>query len=351
MSTWASLRRLRFTAIGAALVATLSLPAHADREANPALPAGVAASQQQLVRWIAAFNAWRNIPWTWNGETDSEAKERHETRLFILPKSQPLLSRRRGLDGRAIVVSTGLLLLLDELLLAEAVSDIASTTGPSPATTLGPPDGCFKAYVERALMAIDRDAESRSVWAPEALGAWPRFSALVEAGKAGRLGRAAGERSDGPCAAVTPALLRSAGTRTHVAGSGDALALWLFTQQSLQLSRLPAVSPPTRDDKASTPTCTDAAVPGDKAGKAMRKKDQELVATVAANVRVQVQLQVEVATKVACAPSPPVDTASPDERASQAVAATGPRTTRTLAWLRRHLPLFDAGSNPATPKR
>lgn len=326
-----------------AFIATATLllaqPAISAPDDKPALPASVSASQQQHARWVAAFNGWRDAKRTWPQETAAEAEMRRETRLLIQPTPVPQLSRQRRLDGRALVISSGLIALLDDLLLAE--------------TAYG--EKCLKAYGNRVLIAVNGNRQALNARASEPLAAWPRLSTLVEAGKADRISQQhdPDKRQDQakPCQSVMPALLRSSDLHTRVADGADALALWLFTQQNLQLARLPPLETPTPEGAAAP--CPPAPDPAAKADKAQPTKHEWVAqqpSTV--QVRVQVQLQVQVEpSATACKPADAVG--GPEnllkmlnERARKALTSTGRRELRTVAWLQNHMPLFDVGSSP-----
>lgn len=360
------LPRHTLSAVVATAIAASQLlvqPVLAASNDKPVPSAGVLISQQQHARWVTAFNGWRSAKRTWPGETDTEAELRHDTRLLILPTPTPVLSRQRWLDGRAFVLSSGLIALLDEMLLAEAVSDaLGSVVTPS----LKPHATCFDAYGQRVLVVLNLNRDTRNLRPPEPLSVWPRLTKLVEVGKAHTIGEAyateeartgredkkdrrtaktGDDVTGGPCKTVTSALLLSGATQAQVADSADTLALWLFTQQNLQLARLPSVDPPKTDESASAakpciPTSTSSsktaqAVP--EGGKALQK-NQELAATVASTVQAR--------ASVACPPAAVTSQSSLDERVRIAVSSTGRRETKTTEWLRKNMWLFDAGSSP-----
>lgn len=333
----------------AAAAALLASPAYPAPDDKPAPPASVLASQQQHARWVAAFNAWRGAASTWSGETEEEAKLRGETRLLLLPTPRPVLARQRWLEGRAIVVSSGLIALLDEMLLAEAVS------GPARPAGVPPRGDCFTAYGTRVLQSVSLNRDAQAIRSSEPLSAWPRFSTLVEAGAARAIGElyqtenAAKARKEarekvvkdaltnkkpvppevdetgGPCKAVTSAQLRSGATRARIAEDADALALWLFTQQHLQLARLPSLT------RAKAPDPVAEAASAAKAAKTDKTDKASPPATDA---------------RKAALPAPTAS--SPIQRARQAVCATGrPREPRTAEWLGRYMQMFDAGSRPS----
>lgn len=356
-------RRRATLCLAAALLAS---PAHPAPDNKPAPPASVLASQQQHARWVAAFNAWRGAASTWSGETVEQARLRAETRLLLLPTPRPVLARQRWLGGRAVVVSSGLIALLEEMLLAEAVSGM-----PGP----GSPGDCFTAYGARVLQTVNLNREAQAAQSQEPLSAWPRFSTLVEAGKARTIGeryetgkeakarlekrkkaleaaRKNGQpappevdETGGPCKAVTPALLRSGATLARIAENADALALWLFTQQNLELARLPSLA------RARTP---DAAADAASAAKGGTSKNPRAADTAAPRQPAASEPRDACAALPgAAAPSgpqaarPASSASSSVQLARQAVCATGRlREPRTAEWLGRYLLMLDAGSSP-----
>jgi len=268
-------------------------------------------SQKQHTRWIASFNCWRGAKHTWNDETQDEVDLRKDTRLLILASQTPLLKRQRHLDGRTMVISSGLIVLLDELLLAEAVSDpLLPSSSSAPGAQARRPD-CFDAFATHVLEVAGRN---RDATPHEPLTAWPRLTTSVEAGSAAKFGANA---DDGPCKTVTAARLRSPVTQARIAESADALALWLLTYQNLQLARLPALDPakatkPCQPIIACLPAASSPVAPAASASAAASYVESPL-----------------------------------DERSRLAVRSTGRREPRTARWLLEHMPVFDAGSSPS----
>lgn len=337
-----------------AVAALLPPSARAAPEVKPVVPAGVRVSQQQHERWASAFAAWRSAESTWRGESVDESKLRAKTRLLILPSATPLLSRQRGLDGSAIVLSSGLMTLLDEMLLAEAVSVQLDSNGPTGAK---PQLDCFDTYGQRVLTVVSLNRVTPSSRSPEVLSAWPRFSTIVEAGQARTIGEtyetkeaADARRTElieaakkaktrpppeidkmgGPCKAVTPAMLHRSDTQARLAESADALALWLFTQQHLQLARLPSLARP-----ASSPADKDMQKGDDGAG---GPQQDECAAPASAAAS---------ASAVVSQPRAPSSALTAGQRARQAVCASGRQgLPRTADWLNKYMMYFDAGIRP-----
>jgi len=197
-------------------------PATRATQAQMTVPPGsVLASQRLHDRWISGFNGWRGAKWTWPGETAREAELRSQTRLLISPSSTPLISAERRVDGNAIVISSGLIAVVEELLLAETVG------------IKGEPSGCFGIYSGDTLKYIKSNRSALSRVPAGVLQAWPRLTTLVQA-----------EKARDECAGLTPAALRSASTSVQVAAATDALVMWLLTWQNLRLASLPDLHPP-----------------------------------------------------------------------------------------------------------
>ncbi|WP_218511110.1 hypothetical protein [Variovorax sp. dw_308] len=204
----------------------------------PPLPTQVSAAGQQYQRWAAAFAAWRAAATASSWESPREAAIRKATRLSVIPTPTPLLGTQRRLDGHAIVVSMGLIALLDELLLAEATST-----------------GCFDGYaneVADVLNGNQREARAYTeALAKSAQGipttgdkgqpvralpatpvnAWPRLGDRI--GKAGTA-----------CENVKPAALQSASTRAWITKNADSVPLWVLTRQVAILAADPAIETP-----------------------------------------------------------------------------------------------------------
>ena len=187
------------------------------------VPPAVQAARSQQQRWIAAFNGWRTAPRdAARAEPEADAERRREMRLLLLPTATPLLGVQRRLDGSAILVSAGLVAVVEELLLAEAVTGTTSA--------------CFDRYAAQVAtrVALNRSALAQHPAPP--LRASPRFADMVDGSKPGR-----------PCAGL---VLRSAAATARAAAAADALLGWLFTWQHRRLlagaSAPPPAAPPLR---------------------------------------------------------------------------------------------------------
>lgn len=340
-STWGCGLSWAGSRLHASLVAVVAGLSVAPTAAGPATavtsPAEVTASQRQLARWVAAFNGWRAAKHTWSGESGDEAELRRETRLLILPTTTPLLSGQRRLDGRAIVLSAGLVAVLDELLLAELLAG-------------GPPGrDCFAAYGNRVLVVLstNRDAVGRNP--PGSVQAWPRLSTWIARREGdpviyapadpARTGPPAiashSDEAVPPCRSITRAQLHSSQTQAMLAESTDGLAQWLFTHQSLQLAALPSLHP----SKQGAVTSAAAAECQDRPGAAF----QQVAAakSMSPPVPIHVQVQLAIPTVAPCGTHAPsaVPTGVPNtaERSREAVTSSGRRMLQTTDWLHRHL--------------
>jgi len=305
----------------------------------PPLPEQVTLAHQQYERLTAAFAIWRTGDFASPSETLREAAIRKAVRLRVVPTPTPLLATQRRMDGHAIVVSLGLVVLLDELLLAEATSP-----------------GCFEAYageVEGVLEANRKAAQvyaealdkaTQTVPAKEGLAtdskaqpvralpatpvnAWPRFS--------GRIGKA---RTG--CENVKPAALHSSATRAWLANNADSLALWLLTHQTAVLAQDPAIEAP-----APKPASAPAPAPATKPARAgpPTSPDPSMAKTACLK---EIAAAAEAAS-AAWAASAPMPDSKPTRRADLALCTTERNDgLRTLAWLRQNLPLLGAVKQP-----
>lgn len=347
----------------------LAQPAIAAPAEKPKLPDAAVAMQQQHARWVAAFNGWRNADWTWRGEKEDEAAARRSTTLLILPTPTPVLSRQRRLDGRSIVISSGLIALMEELLLAEAVYDkwFGRPVGRDPS------DECFRSYAN-----IVRDAVETNLVAPldqpsNAVRAWPRFAAVVENRKRAEFSGTGAVRSvDDPrsgCESVTLPMLRTTAMRRQVEESVDSLALWLFTRQNLELSRLPPIVPSKRaevpakagsDPVSPVPAATVAK--GVHVARVVTEKKADIVsAGSSAPPAPNEQAEITCASVGGAPPATPllpravselpIAASAPKvldvkERVRLAVCSSGRSHLRTADWLLEKSWLFDRGSSP-----
>jgi hypothetical protein len=230
------LRRIRshalsagFAAVAFAAVAAEPAVSTATKTGKLSLPTSVLDSVRLHERWMTAFNGWRNAKSTWPGETMREANLRRETQLLILPSPVPLMGAQRRNDGRAIVVSSGLIALVQELTLAETVQ-LRSTSAD-----------CFDSYGQIALTSIKKNHFARSNAPAGTPSALSRLTVLVDAGKAPE-----------ECQALTRAHLRSGTTTARVAAATDAVTLWLLTWQNLRLAALPELNPPSGPAEAAS---------------------------------------------------------------------------------------------------
>ena len=210
-----------------------------DPKTPPPPPEQVTLAHKQYERLTSVFGLWQSSASASPSETAREAAIRKASRLLILPTPTPLLGTQRRFDGFDIVVSLGLVALLDELLLAES-------TVPS----------CFDAFAAEVTSVLDSNRKSAQAYAdaltkttesvPQAKGqgksggspshaqpaspvhAWPRCSDRI-----GKTGTAWGQ--------VKPAVLQSVSTRAWVSGNTDSVALWLLTHQVAVLAQNQAI--------------------------------------------------------------------------------------------------------------
>ncbi|MEJ8827148.1 hypothetical protein WKW80_35055 [Variovorax humicola] len=204
----------------------------------PPLPTQVSAAGQQYVRWAATFAAWRAGATASSSESPREAAIRKSTRLHVVPTPAPLLGTQQRLDGHAIVVSTGLITLLHELLLAEATSS-----------------GCFDGYAGEVVAVLDGNQKAARDYAVALRDATQGIPATGNRGQPvralpatpvnawPRLGDRIGQAGTA-CENVKPAALQSAATRAWVNNNADSLALWVLTHQVAVLAADPAIDTP-----------------------------------------------------------------------------------------------------------
>lgn len=307
-----------------ALTVLLVQPAGAVQQDKLALPPAVSSSQKQVARWTAAYVGWRGATWTWPGETEREASLRRDTRLLVVPTPAPILNTQRRLDGRAVVISVGLIALLDELLLAEIVSGLDQ---PAASPLAQAPEACFDHYARELLVVTDRNRGAMKAKPPEPLQAWPRLTALVDAG-----------RAEGACKSLTSAMLRSASTQQALAASTDALALWVLTRQNLLLAALPRIEPPSWSPGL--------AAAGSAGLGASGPANLQQKAAPDAPKAPQSESAIEHAP-VACLPEDGASASGAQDaghRARLAVCVTGRPDLRTAQWLFHHVSFFGGDS-------
>jgi hypothetical protein len=196
-------------------------PAAAPSDLN--VPAKVLEQQDRQDRWIVSFNSWRSAKWVWPGETRQEGELRREMRLIILPTITPLLGAQRRLDGPVVVISSGLIAMIDELLLAETLQ---GDNGDK---------GCFDLYGNHVMEVVRKNhAALREVPARHP-SAWPRFRGLIGS-----------DRYLAKCPKLKSySLQNSASDGKHIAAT-TAMMLWMFNWHSIRLSKLPDLSPPPK---------------------------------------------------------------------------------------------------------
>lgn len=193
-------------------------------------------SQRLQQRLAAAVEGWRKAVVKHPDIKPHEALVQ-ELRVVVAPTPLPLLRVQRRLDGSTLVVSAGLLMLLEELLRAEAASALVADSA-----------GCLSSYEDRVMAVVQHNRE-RAGPASRPLQAWPRLASLVESGQAPEA-----------CKALTPADLRSPALKARVQTDADAATMWFLTRQAWLLIELPlpplAVSTPTAAPAAASETAT-----------------------------------------------------------------------------------------------
>lgn len=172
-------------------------------------------SQRLQQRFASAVEGWRKAVLKYPEIKAHEALVR-ELRVVVAPTPVPLLRVQRRLEGSILVVSVGWLVLLDELLRAEATSALVAGNA-----------ACLSSYEDVVLAVVQHNRE-RARHPPQPLQAWPRLRSLIESGEA-----------PAACKALTPGDLRSPAVKARVAADFDAAALWLLTRQAWLLIELP----------------------------------------------------------------------------------------------------------------
>lgn len=190
-----------------------SLAAAADTPATAPPPS---ASQRLQQRFAAAVESWRKAV-VKHPEVKPHDTLVRDFRVVVAPTPVPLLRLQPRLDGATLVLSTGWLMLLDELLRAEAASVLVADNA-----------GCLRGYQNLVLAAV-QDNRDRAIHPPRPLQAWPRLSSLIDAG----------DKPEG-CQALLPSDLRSPALRSRTAADADATVLWLLTRQIALLAPLAA---------------------------------------------------------------------------------------------------------------
>lgn len=210
--------RRRAAVLAAAALATLAMAgAMAGAMAADTTTATLQRSDSQRLqqRFAAAVEGWRKAVVKHPDIKPHEALVR-ELRVVIAPTPLPLLRVQRRLDGSTLVVSAGLLMLVDELLRAEAVSALVADSA-----------GCLSSYEDRVMAVVQHNREHAGS-PPRPLQAWPRLTSLVESGEAPEA-----------CSALTPGDLRSPAVKARVEADADAAAMWFLTRQAWLLIELP----------------------------------------------------------------------------------------------------------------
>lgn len=270
----------------------------ADNAAS-AMPRSDSQRLQQL--FAAAVEGWRKAAVKHPDMKPHEALLR-ELRVVVAPTTLPLLRVQRRLEGSTLVVSAGWLMLLDELLRAEAVSALVPDSA-----------ACLSSYEDEVMTAVQRNRE-RAKSPSRALQAWPRLTSLVESGQA-----------PGACKALAPEDLRSGAVKARVQAEADAAALWLLTRQAWLLIELPQPA-----ERPSAKASAEAAQPG----AAPEQSDKPRVAAPAMDA----------------APASLPERA--DHHAQQMLEEYGLRQPEALCWLRNYAAdLFDDATVQALSRR
>lgn len=235
-----SCRRRGPARLAAALLSLAMAGAMAGAMAADSSAAAVPSSDSQRLqqRFAAAVEGWRKAA-VKHPDMEPHAALVRELRVVVAPTPLPLLRVQRRLEGSTLVVSAGWLMLLDELLRAEAVSALVADSA-----------ACLSSYEDEVMAAVQHNRE-HAKFPSRPLQAWPRLSAWVESGQAPEA-----------CKALTPEDLRSPAVKARVQADADAAALWLLTRQAWLLIELPqpAASPSAKASAAAPPGAAPASL-------------------------------------------------------------------------------------------
>lgn len=294
MSATKPQRRITAICMATSLCSMTIAVSAADTAASAVPPS---ASQRLQQRFTAAAEGWRKAAAKLPDQKEHEAEVVRDLRVAVAPTPVPLLRVYRRLDGHTLIVSAGWLALLDELLRAGVVSEGAS----------GPDKDCLRGYGGTVKGIIQGNLKRAAEQPPQSPRAWPRLTAMVEAGEA-----------PFGCKNVSLARLRSPAVQSRVDKGADGAALWLLTRQAALLVAL-RVPVPAAKAAASVPagglsvaspwTC---ATHGAQPVAAASAASMLAAGTIAA---------------------PAAAASSPDERAQQALDCYDLPLPTTLSWL------------------
>lgn len=270
------------------LIAALAGVASVATAAEATAPAAIASATQLLQqRFLATAQGWRKAVLKLPGVKPHEAELVGALRIVVAPTPLPMLRGQTRLEGHVIVVTAGWLTLLDDLLRAEALSELDARG-----------KACLTSY--QAAIEAARKKERETPTKPPQV--WLRLASFVEADKA-----AAG------CGKFRLADLRSPAVQARVEYDADTVVLWLLTRQAARLVALPVPLP------AAVQSPSGASAPGSE------KKPEVTCAPPAVGAR-----------------SVSSSHASTDERTDLALACYGRTPPQSLDWLRAHAAeLFD----------